>query len=314
MTSAIEAAVAAATENVRALLAPTPLVRINLSDIDADVYVKLETLQPTGSFKVRGAIAATAVYRDEHAAIVTASAGNHGLGVAYAASRLGARPTIFVPRSAPSVKIDSLAKFAVDLRVEGDSYDDAERLALKYAEEHGRFVSAYSDPQVIAGQSTIVGEITDSLSGDFTVVVPVGGGGLASGVAYGATQSGRTVEVIGVETEQSTALSAAVAAGRVVDVEVGVTMADGLAGNLAPDAITPGIVGELGVTLTTVSEEQISAAVRRLAIDHGLVVEGSGAVGFAALLAGKVPTSRPIVLVLTGRNITAQRLAAILAA
>ncbi len=291
------------------MLPPTPLVPARIDG--AEIYFKLETMQPTGSFKVRGAAAAVTAY-GAGGRIVTASAGNHGLGVAFAASRLGARATIFVPASAPSVKIDALGTFDVDLRVEGDSYDDAERLALGYAAEHGRFVSAYSDPHVIAGQATVVAEVADTLAADFTIVVPVGGGGLAAGTALGAARAGHVIDVIGVEASQSMALSAAVHAGRVVDVAVGATIADGLAGNIDHAAITPQIVRDHGVALTDVSEESIRDAVRRLATEHGLVVEGSGAVGLAAVLTGKVAVVGPTVLVLTGRNITAQRLADIL--
>jgi threonine dehydratase len=309
MTTSPTDALPSALAAVRAMLPPTPLVPARFDG--AEVYFKLETLQPTGSFKVRGAAAAVAAYGADDR-IVTASAGNHGLGVAYAASRLGAPATIFVPSSAPSVKLDALRTFDVDLRVEGDSYDDAERLALDYAADHGRFVSAYSDPQVIAGQATVVTEVADALAEDFTIVVPVGGGGLAAGTALGAARSGRAIDVVGVEASQSMALSAAVHAGHVVEVPVGATIADGLAGNIDPAAVTPQIVRENGVALTDVSEDSIRDAVRRLAIEHGLVVEGSGAVGLAAVLTGKVALVRPTVLVLTGRNITAQRLAEIL--
>lgn len=314
MTSALAEAWPSAEPAVHALLRPTPLVRADVRGVDAEVYFKLETLQPTGSFKVRGASAAVAAYGAAGDGIVTASAGNHGLGVAYAATAMRTGATIFVPSSAAAVKIDALRQFDVDLRVEGDSYDDAERLAIDYATGHGRFVSAYNDPHVIAGQSTVVAEIAEQLPVATTVVVPVGGGGLVAGAAYGAARSGRDIDVVGVETEESTAVSAAVAAGRVVEVAVGETIADGLAGNLEAGATTPDIVREHDVRLTTVSEDQIRDAVRRLAVEHGLVVEGSAAVGFAALAAGSIPTGRPVVLVLTGRNITAARLAAILAA
>ncbi|HZZ96829.1 MAG TPA: pyridoxal-phosphate dependent enzyme [Jatrophihabitantaceae bacterium] len=309
MTASPTDALPAALAAVRALLPPTPLVQARIEG--AEVYFKLETMQPTGSFKVRGAVAAVAAYGADNR-IVTASAGNHGLGVAFAASRLGAPATVFVPASAPSVKIDALRTFDVDLRVEGESYDDAERLALGYAADHGRFVSAYSDPQVIAGQATVVAEVAEALAADFTIVVPVGGGGLAAGTALGAARTGRAIDVVGVEASQSMALSAAVHAGRVVEVPVGATIADGLAGNIDQAAITPQIVRDHGVELIDVREDAIRDAVRRLAIEHGLIVEGSAAVGLAAVLTGKVALARPTVLVLTGRNITAQRLAEIL--
>ena len=311
MTTSPTDALPSALAAVRALLPPTPLVRAWVDG--AELYFKLETMQPTGSFKVRGAAAAVAAY-GASGPIVTASAGNHGLGIAYAASRLGADATVFVPESAPSVKIDALRSFAVDLRVEGESYDDAERLALDYAAEHGRFVSAYSDPHVIAGQATVVAEVADVLAGNFTIVVPVGGGGLAAGTALGAARVNRDIAIVGVEASQSMALSAAVHAGRVVDVAVGATIADGLAGNIDAAAITPQLIRDHEVTLVDVSEDSIRHAIRRLAIEHGVVVEGSAAVGFAAVVDGTIKLDRPTVLVLTGRNITARRLAGIVGA
>jgi threonine dehydratase len=313
MTSTVLEAWSHAAASVRAALRPTPLVRLPIRGVQAEVYAKLETMQPTGSFKVRGAIAAVAALGEADTRIVTASAGNHGLGTAYAATRLGVPATIFVPRSAPSVKIERLQGFDVDLRVEGDRYDDAEQLALDFAADHGRFVSAYNDPHVIAGQATAVAEVAEALDTDFTVVVPVGGGGLLSGTAIGAERAAQRIDVVGVETNQSQAFSAAVAAGRVVEVPVGPTIADGLAGNIEDGAITPGIAREYGVSLVDVGEDEIHAAVRQFAVEHGLVVEGSGAVGLAALVAGKVSATGPVVLVLTGRNITAERLAGILA-
>lgn len=299
---------------VAAHLRPTPLVRLNLFDLnpphgDRPIFAKLDTLQPTGAFKVRGALAACAAYASGER-IVTASAGNHGLGIAYASARLGVSATVVVPETASRVKVAALRRYDLDLREIGADYDEAEAAAIEIASETGRFVSGYNDPHVIAGQSTVAVEILRQLAeqtewhGDepMTVVVPVGGGGLVSGVSVvlGGHEAWR---VVGVETAQSRALSAAVDAGQVVTVPVGETIADGLAGNLERTSITPDIVRVARTPILATGEDSIRAAVRELATQAGLVVEGSAAVGLAAVRDGLIPGEGPVVLVLTGRNI-----------
>ncbi|WP_053206053.1 threonine ammonia-lyase [Jiangella muralis] len=292
---------------VRSHLDPTPLVRVDLSGFDAPAYLKLESLQPTGAFKVRGALAAVAAVARDGRRVVTASAGNHGLGVAFAATRLGARATVVVPETASPAKVEALRGFDLDLRLIGDGYDAAEGAALRIAEEDGgRFVSAYTDPDVIAGQATMVGEVVRQLPGGFRIVVPVGGGGLASGTALGAPPD---ATVVGVEASASRAVSASMSAGRIVDVEIGATIADGLAGGIAREALTPAILREHGVQVIAAEEPGIRAAVRELALRHGIVAEGSAAVGIAAARAGDIPGDQPTVFVITGRNIAADRLA-----
>jgi threonine dehydratase len=297
---------------VASVLSPTPLVAATLDGFDAPAYLKLETVQPTGSFKVRGALAAVAASAADGARVVTASAGNHGLGLAFAAARMGVEATIVVPETASPAKVAALRRFPVDLRLAGTGYDEAEAVALGLAAASGvRFISAYTHPDVIAGQSTIVREVADQLPGAFRIVVPVGGGGLVSGTALGAPDHAR---VLGVESAASRAVSASVAAGHVVDVEVGATLADGLAGNLARDAITPAILTEHGTELTAVDEVAIRAAIRTLALQHGIVAEGAGAVGVAAAHATLVSADLPAVFVITGRNIAAATLLEVLSA
>jgi threonine dehydratase len=301
-----------AAEVVSRRLAPTPLVPTSIVGVDAPVYLKLESLQPTGSFKVRGGLAAAAAYGRHGLGIVTASAGNHGLGVAYAASALSLPATVFVPVNASSAKVEALRRFPIDLRLQGGSYDEAEAAAQRFASSTGaRFVSAYSDPHVIAGQATVVREVAALLSGPFRIVVPVGGGGLAAGTALGAP---RGASVMGVETARSRAVSSSMEAGRIVEVLVGDTIADGLAGNIAAETITPRILREYGVTMLSVQESSIRSAVRSLALEHGVVSEGSGAVGLAAAREGLIPADLPVVLVITGRNIAAAALASLVAA
>jgi threonine dehydratase len=307
-----EARLADAANVVRAHLTATPMIRVRIEGFAAPTYLKLESLQPTGSFKVRGALAAVAVANRDKRPVVTASAGNHGLGIAFAATRLHAEATIVLPETASTAKIDALRRFDVDLRLVGENYDAAEREAVRIAEQtSARFVSAYSDPDVIAGQATVVSEIAEQLPEPFTVVVPVGGGGLASGIAIAAPPGTR---VVGVEASASRAVSSAMAAGHVVQVDVEPTIADGLSGNIAHDAITPAILTKHGVVITAADEGRIHSAVRELALRHGIVAEGSAAVGVAAALAGDLPDDRPTVFVITGRNIAADRLSSLLVA
>ena len=288
-----------------ATLPATPLVRLWLSDEAArPVYLKLETLQPTGSFKVRGALAATAAYAGAPGGIVTASAGNHGLGIAWAASRLGVQATIVVPETASPAKIEALRAFPSTLITHGTGYDAAEQYALDLAGDAGRYVSAYNDPYVIAGQSSMLAEILAQFPEPFTVVAPVGGGGLVSGLALAAYACARDIKVVGVESAASPAVSAAVRHGHVVPVSVAATIADGLAGNLDQAAITPGIIRFTKTQLEVAEEHALRRAMRMLAASAGIYAEGSAAAGLAAVLDGAVPADRPVVIAVTGRNIS----------
>jgi threonine dehydratase len=291
---------------IGAHLAPTPVVAWD------GRWLKLETLQPTGSFKVRGALAAVAAYGGQGRPMVTASAGNHGLGMAYAAGVLGAEVTVVVPADASPAKVEALRELGADLVLHGRGYDAAERHALELTRAGATYVSAYTDPWVIAGQSTVVSELVEALRRPFTAVVPLGGGGLLAGSVLAAARSPHPVGLVGVETAASRAVSTAVAHGAVTPVPVGPTLADGLAGNLEPGALTPGIVSGRA-ELTAVSEESIVDAVRTLARRAGLVVEGSGAVGLAALASGRISPQGTVVLLVTGRNIATDAYARILA-
>lgn len=308
-----------ATGVVRAHLAPTPLVPVRLpADGGGTVpaLVKLESAQPTGSFKVRGALAALDAYAaggpDAGATrVVTASAGNHGLGVAWAAGRLGVPATVVVPTTASTAKVEALAAMPIDLVQHGDDYEQAERHAIGLAAEGGVFVSAYNDAHVIAGQATMAAEVVDEVGDDVTLVIPVGGGGLLAGSALVATDR-PGMRLVGVEAANSPAVSAAVTAGRVVPVEVTPSLADGLGGNLEAGSVTPAVAGPRVDAFVPVTEAGIAAAMRTLVTQAGLVAEGAGAVGFAALMAGAVPTDRQVVIVLTGRNVAPDLLARVL--
>jgi threonine dehydratase len=277
----------AAAERIRPHLRATPLI----------AGLKLESLQPTGSFKVRGALNALLRSREP---VVTASAGNHGLGVAWAAQRLGVQATVVVAETASPAKLEALRRFPVELIVHGTDYDEAEAYALALP---GRYVSPYNDTDVIAGAGTVGLE----LAAAETIVVPIGGGGLAGGIGL-ATDA----RIVGVVPEAFPAMRAALDAGRIVEIEGTATVADGLHGNIEPGSVTFELVRDRLEDVVTVSEDELEDAMRFLVLEHGVAVEGAGAAAVAALRAGKVERRGATVAILTGRNVTAETLARVL--
>ena len=258
-------------------------------------------LQPTGSFKVRGALSALAAV-DADTPVVTASSGNHALATAWAARRTGRSVTVVVPETTSPAKLDVLRRSYDDVVTVGDAFEIAERHAIDMSRDGARYLSPYNDPSVIAGQATIGAEL-EHLDGPLTIVVPIGGGGLLSGVALWAHRRGG-VRIVGVEVAASQAMRAALEAGRVVPVEFGASLADSLTGNIEPGTVTLAIVQSHMDQLVAVPEDEVAAAMRFLVAEHGLVAEGAAAVGVAAILAGRVEVSgRPVALI-TGRNVT----------
>jgi threonine dehydratase len=293
-----------AWEVVRRYLPVTPVVAA--PQLGERVSLKIETVQPTGSFKVRGGLAAVAatLAADPGRAVIGSSAGNHGLGLAYAAAKLEARVTVIVPRLASAAKVSALQQFDVRLVLHGEGYSEAEAHALDLVSQDGsRYVSPYNDPDVIAGQGTIARELLEQVPELGTVVVPCGGGGLVAGIALGLAGTG--VRVVAVESEASPSMTAAVASGGIVPITVEPTLADGLAGNLEPGSVTVDIALQCGMEVLTVSEADIRSAMAFSAHKMGLVLEGAGAVGVAALRAGLVAPAdgRETVVLLTGRNV-----------
>ena len=288
----------------------------------ADVWLKCECFQATGSFKLRGALNrlltldAGALARG----VVTASAGNHGLGVAEAAARLGARATVVVPETASATKVHALRQYegrGVELLLAGADYDAAEAHALDLARTTGRpFVSAYNDPAVIAGGGTTALEALEDVPGVDAIVVPAGGGGLIGGVGVWAKHARPSIRVLGAQSDASPALHAALAAGRLVTVPVGESLADGLAGNIEASSITFPLAQAVVDEVVLVSEDEIAAAMRWLAAAHHVLAEGSAATTVAALLGERVAdlAGRRVVLLLTGRNVTYETLRTVLVA
>lgn len=291
---------ATARDLVARYLRPTPLVPTH-----DGAWLKLESLQPTGSFKVRGALTALSVIERDRR-IVTASAGNHALGVAWASRQLGIPATIVVAETAAPVKIAKLRALGADLVLHGDSYDAAEAYGIELAADGGHFLSAYNDTHVVAGQSTVLDEALAQIPDDgqpMTLVVPVGGGGLLAGIALRAAEiATRDIRLVGVETEQSQAVSAGVKAGRTIEVPVGATLADGLSGNVEPGSVTVDIIREIGADLITVTENEIREAIRSLAFDHGIIAEGASGTAYAAMR--RIRREGHVVVLITGRNIS----------
>jgi threonine dehydratase len=296
-------------------LEPSPIVASPRSG--DGVVLKLESLQPTGSFKVRGGLAAMSRAAADGVSVIAASAGNHALGVAYGAARFGVPATVVVPENASAKKLQALGEFPCTLVRHGDSYDDAEQhaLALAAANREQRFVSPYNDPDVIAGQSTIALELLLQVPDLTTVVVPVSGGGLIAGIVLGlASKARQNVRVVGVVAAASPAMLRAYEAGHVEPVSVEPTLADGLAGNLEPATITIDIARQHVDSIVEVDEESIADGMRLLAFEHGVVSEGSGAVGVAALQTGAIEPAGEgtTAVIVTGRNIASATLAAVL--
>ncbi len=291
-------------------LAPTPL--IPAPALGGNVHLKLETFQPTGSFKVRGALAALS--RAGAGPVITASAGNAGLGLAWAATELGVEATVVVAETASPAKVAALRTLPVTLVVHGSGYDAAEAHALELADGGATYVSSYNDTGIIAGQATLGRELEAQLSGSATVVCPLGGGSLASGLGlWAAGHEG--VRVIAVEAERSPGVLDRAAGGGDHAIDVRDTLADGLAGNIEPGAVTFELVRDHVADVMSASEPELAEAIRFLARAHGLVAEGAGAAAVAAVLAGHVSSGDgPLVVVVTGRNIALPRLAEVLGA
>ena len=267
------------------------------------VLLKAENLQRTGAFKIRGAFNTIAQLSDEErgAGVVTASAGNHGQAVAWAARRVGIPATIVVPETAPLSKIEAARSYGARVELAGEDYDEALAAARELERTAGAtFVHAFDDARVIAGQGTLGLELVEQLPpGPATVVVPVGGGGLVSGIAIAFAALRSEVRVVGVQ-----AAACAPLAGRE---PTGATIADGIAVK-QPGELTRPIVDELVHELVVVDDEEISQALVLLLERAKLVVEGAGAAPVAALVAGRVGGDGPACAVLAGGNVDATTL------
>jgi threonine dehydratase len=281
--------------------------------IDAPVWVKAESLQLTGSFKIRGATNRMARLdrAEREAGVVAASAGNHAQAVAFAARRLGVGATLCMPAGAPLAKVAAVEQYGGEVRPVAGSYDEAGEAARALAEREGRtLVHAFDDPDVVAGQGTIGLEIARDVPGASLVVIPLGGGGLASGAALALKDRLDGVRVVGVQAEGCAPYPSSIAAHRPIGARSARTIADGIAVK-RPGSLTLPLVERYLDEVVTVSDDEIAQAMVLLLERSKLVVEGAGAAGAAAVLHGHVAPSATGVtcVVLSGGNVDASLLA-----
>ena len=282
-----------------------------------EVWLKLESLQVANSFKSRGAFNAVMALLERGGAparLVTASAGNHGRALAAAAETFGLPLVVFTPANAPATKLDAIRRHGATLRAEARDYDEAEKQAKEFAsQDGGTFISPYNDDDVIAGAATVATEMFEEVPEIETLVVPIGGGGLISGVAVAATAVAPACEIVGIEVAASNAFQVSVRAGRLVEIVPGETIADGLGGNPDPETVTFGYIKELVDRIDTVTEEELSAAIAGLVEHEHLVAEGAGAAAVAALIGGRAGLrGGRIAAIVSGSNIDRARLTSIL--
>ncbi len=270
------------------------------------LFLKPENLQITGSFKVRGAYFKMAGLSPEEAAkgVVACSAGNHAQGVALAAQKRGIPATIFLPSSAPISKMEATRRYGATLRLVDGVYDDAFNESLKYQAETGAvFVHPFDDPDVIAGQGTIGLELLDQLPDLDAVIVPIGGGGLISGIAYAVKKLKPTCKVYGVQAQGAGSMFHSLELHERQALPKVSTFADGIAVK-NPGELTFAICSEYVDEVVTVSDDEIAAAILALMEQQKLVAEGAGAVSVAAAMAGKLPIEgKKVCAVLSGGNI-----------
>jgi threonine dehydratase len=276
--------------------------------LHAHVLLKMETAQPTGAFKLRGAANRLLALseRERKCGVITVSTGNHGRAVAYAARELGVRCVVCLSELVPSNKVASVAAFGAETDVAGANQDAAfERAQARAKREELVFVDPFDDPWVIAGQGTIGVELAQDLGAPGTVIVPISGGGLASGVAVACKALSPPTRVVGVASERCPAMLRSLEAGRPVEVPEHPSLADSLGGGIGLDnRYTFGIVRDLVDEIHVVSESEIADALRFAFFNERVVVEGAAAAALAVLLRSRVGEfPSPIVVVLTGDNI-----------
>ncbi|MGH7615998.1 MAG: threonine ammonia-lyase, partial [Gemmatimonadaceae bacterium] len=309
--------VIAAGDRIRPLIKRTPLVRSDaLSDIaGGDVYLKLENTQLTGSFKLRGALNVLATLAPEVRArgVVASSAGNHGLGVAYAAKHFATPATVFVPSTAPEVKRNGITALGATIDTSQPHYDAAMDAAKAFAAEHGAtFINPCLGEMLLAGQGTVALEILGELPDLAALVLNVGGGGLLGGCGTLLRAAAPRVRIIGAQSEKTAAMSRSLAAGHVVEIENEPTLADGLAGQIDDEAFD---IGQHALDdIVTLTEREIAESIGFLWREHGQRVEGAGACATGALWKRKIASlPTPAALVVSGGNIDNSRLEAVLA-
>ncbi len=302
-------AIEQAAERLEGRVERIPLVRSdNLSErVGYPVHLKLETLQPIGAFKLRGAMNAILSLDDEarRRGLVTASTGNHGRAVAYAAEKLGIPATICMSALVPANKVEAIRALGAEVRIVGRSQDDAQEEVERLTRSSGlTAIPPFDHADIVAGQGTIGLEVVKDMPDLETILIPLSGGGLAGGIAVAVKTLKPEARVIGISMERGAAMHASVKAGRPVTVREEETLADSLGGGIGlANRVTFSLCQQLLDEILLLSENEIAEGIRHAAREEGLTVEGAGAVGFAAILSGKVKISGPTAIIVSGGNI-----------
>ncbi len=284
-------------------------------EVGRNIYMKLEGLQITGGFKLRGNLNKLLSMGKENLpnGVVTASSGNHGLGLSYSARLLGVKVTVVVPETTPKNKVDKLRTYGAEVILAGAHYDEAVKRVKKIVEETGAlYVPSFDDPDIIAGNGTIGLEINEDVPGVAQYICPIGGGGGISGSGLALKALNPNIKIIGVEAEGAASMKASIEAGKPIQLPEVKTKAEGIAVS-RPGELPFEIVKDLVDEIVTVSEEEMEDALRYLVGKGKIVPELAGTAGIAALLAGKIlPEKGPVVCLITGGNIDLQYLGSIL--
>jgi threonine dehydratase len=283
---------------------------------DGNVFLKLENLQLTGSFKLRGAFnrLLTLSAGERKAGVVTASSGNHGAALTYALRHLGNRGVVVVPENVSAAKLDVLRLYGAELMFHGTDCIEAEGFARDLAEKQGKvFISPYNDPMIIAGQGTVGVEIMKQLGTIDAVFVPVGGGGLMSGVAGYLKAVNGKIRIIGCQPENSAVMYESVKAGRIIYMESKPTLSDGSAGGIEEGSITFGLCRDCVDEYILVSEDEIKDAIRLVLDKSYMLIEGAAALSVASFIKEKERfKNKSVVLVVSGKKISLEALRKIL--
>lgn len=304
--------IARAAERIGPIATRTPVV--DSPDLtQSSVALKLESVQPTGSFKIRGAASRILGLSesDRRRGVVTASTGNHGRAVAHVARSLGIDATVCVSEGVPAGKVAALESLGCELLVDGASQSDALANAQKLVADRGMtLIHPFDDPDVIAGQGTIGLELLEQVPGLTMVLVPLSGGGLAAGVATAIKETDPSIRVIGISMRRAAVMSASLSAGEPVDMPERPTLADSLQGGIGlENRYTFGIVQRHVDEVVLLDEREIWDGMKFALQHHRLILEGGAAVGIGALLAGKVEPIGPTAVICTGSNVEPRHLA-----
>jgi threonine dehydratase len=306
--SLVLADILAAARTIGGVAARTPLVPSpHLSALAGqDFLLKLETTQPIGAFKLRGAANAILNLPAGIAGVTCCSTGNHGRGVAYAARARGLKAVVCMSSLVPRTKVDGIRALGAEVRITGRSQDDAHAESRRIADEEGFVeISPFDDPHVIAGQGTIGLELMQDRPDLDMVLVPLSGGGLAAGVALAVKTIKPSARVIGVSMDRGAAMDASIRAGRPVEVEEVASLADSLGGGIGLDnRLSFPLCRDLLDDVVLVTEAEIYRALQTLFYEDRMVAEGACVVGIAALQAGRLPAPKgPVATIVTGRNV-----------